>query len=88
MLFGEHEDRIDALRLERALVDHFPTLCNNRSGSALLSRRRYPVGEVDAILLKDAFARVGWRESPDFDIDHSGEYVDERYDELDLIEAP
>lgn len=86
VLFGEYDDRVDALRVERALIDTVPCLVNDRFGG-VLSRRTYPVTERDQVLLREALDQAGmidWDEP----IDCSPEYVDERYDELDLIEAP
>lgn len=87
IIFGEYSDRIEAMRLERALITTLPDLVNSKSGGAMLSTRRYPVGESDAIILLDALERAGMRAS-DAHIDRSGDYVDERYDELDLIDGP
>lgn len=86
VLFGEYDDREDAMRLERALIDTVPCLVNDPFGG-VLSRRRYPAGERDEMLLREALERVGMV-AQETVIDQSGEYVDERYDELDLIEAP
>lgn len=85
VLFGLYDDRIEALRLERALVGYLPDLVN-KTGSALLSPYMYPVNESDDILLLDALENVGMR-AKDANIDRSGEYVDERYDEMDEIES-
>jgi hypothetical protein len=87
IFFGEFDDRVDALRLERALITNVPRLANSQHGGALLSRYLYPPDERDEVLLAEALKHEFWAESP-VHIDTSGEYVDERYDELDLIEAP
>ncbi len=79
VLFGLYNSREEALRLERALVHYLPDLVN-KTGSALLSEYLYPVDETDEILLLDALERVGMR-PVDANVDRSGEYVDERYDD-------
>jgi hypothetical protein len=87
ILFGEYESRIDAMRLERALITTIPCLANSKSGGAMLSTYRYPVCDLDAILMQEALERAGMVSSDD-EIDRSGEYVDERYDELDYVDGP
>jgi predicted GIY-YIG superfamily endonuclease len=79
LIFGTYDDRIEALRLERALVHHLSGLVNKK-GASLLSPYMYPVTDEDEVLLIDALERVGMR-APDANIDRSGEYVDERYDD-------
>lgn len=85
ILFGEYRSRVDAMRLERALANTIPCLANCK-GPALLSTYLYPATDLDEELMREALERAGMVEVPAV-IDTSGEYVDERYDQWDCVDA-
>jgi len=90
LIFGDFDNSLDARRLERLLMLSLPGLVNSLSPQAMISTYWYDADEgVDQFMLREAYARVGWEiDDAIAEIDRSGEYVDERYDDLDFIDGP
>lgn len=86
-IFGEFDSAEDARRLERAMILHLPGLVNDVSPQTMLSQWLYPPDWRDEDFLEKALAGAYFNERGGL-VDQSGEFVDERYDDLDLIAAP
>lgn len=87
IIYGEFAESEDARRLERALILRLPGLVNDKSPQTMLSPWLYPPDWRDEEFLTKALAGADFTDRGGL-VDQSGEFMDERYDELDLVDGP